>query len=857
MTRFLLAHLQMEFLGKKDNIRDIRKGLNALPQSLSSFYEKAMERIRGQDGGAAERAADVLSWLTFALGPLSLDALQHALAVGSDDEELDKEALPDKETIASVCAGLVRVKRESETIDLVHHTAREYLQKLSMPPFLNAHAAISKACLRYLSFGAFKGGPSPSDGAMKRRLQEYPFLGYAARHWGNHAKLCSDLGDVTLHHLTLSFLQQKTRILCSVQAMHLPAYEYPGYSQDFPQGFTSLHLAAFFGLAQAVRAATAAHETGGDLDVQDSNGRSPLSLAAERGHMETAVLLLEKGASVATKDARGWTALHWACNKGYESMARHLLSQHEADPSVRDRQGATALYWAAEKGHESIVRLLLDNGAQVNMQEARGTTPLQGASANGHEAVVRLLLDKGAAIDAKDAHFGRTALHRASVGGHLRVVELLLTRGANINAANNWNRPPIRCSAGTGREAVVKLLLEHRADTTLEDTVQGATVLHAAAGGGYSDAVRFLIDAGADKNVRSGYLRETPLHWAARNGHATTVQTLKAYGAEAAARDRFGMTALHKAAANGQDAATSVLLNWTDVDSKDDEGAMPLHWAAAGGHKATVQVLLKNGAGVQARDKHGRTPLHYAAEAKNTSGINALHNAAKECELAEIQTLLADGVDINSKDSAGATALHWAATWGCAPAVRLLLENGADPTVVDESGFTAFHRAANDRHGRDGWHEAAVWLLLEASGTAADQVVAEGSSDGATARRGHGQLTTENGVKALSPLPNAATAGHIEVAQLLLLSHGADSQATSYSGKTAWDEAAQSGHVAMTSLLSQQPAHQALGQRAPPSMVPSQELGLLCGGKVAPEPQAPRRSRFRFCRSFLCFPFSE
>lgn len=48
-SRFLLAHLQMDSLVKKDNIKAVRKALSSLPKSLDSIYDEAMQRIRSQD----------------------------------------------------------------------------------------------------------------------------------------------------------------------------------------------------------------------------------------------------------------------------------------------------------------------------------------------------------------------------------------------------------------------------------------------------------------------------------------------------------------------------------------------------------------------------------------------------------------------------------------------------------------------------------------------------------------------------------------------------------------------------------------------------------------------------------------
>ena len=56
----------------------------------------------------------------------------------------------------------------------------------------------------------------------------------------------------------------------------------------------------------------------------------------------------------------------------------------------------TALWLASGKGYENLVRILLDRGADVNMQNQDGVTALQRATRFRHESICRLLVDKGA-----------------------------------------------------------------------------------------------------------------------------------------------------------------------------------------------------------------------------------------------------------------------------------------------------------------------------------------------------------------------------------------------------------------------------------------------------------------------------
>ena len=308
----------MDSLAKKHNRRDVRMTLNNLPKELDDTYDEAMKRIRSQDGGDVELAEKVLYWISYAVRPLTVSEIQHALATEPGDVGLDEEALPDEDLLVSVCAGLVTIDQKSNIIRLVHYTTQQYFERTRMVRFPDAQTIIATTCLTYLSFDVFAEGPCHSDKEMESRLHEYPFLEYTAQHWGNHARGDS---EEAVKKLALKFLEHNSKLICSKQVMHLPEYRYYGYSQRFTKDVTGLQIAASFGLAKIVR------------------------------------LLLSSGADVNVKDRDGWTALHWAAQNGHSAVVQ-LLLEKGADINAKDQDGRTALYWAAQNGHEAVVRLL-------------------------------------------------------------------------------------------------------------------------------------------------------------------------------------------------------------------------------------------------------------------------------------------------------------------------------------------------------------------------------------------------------------------------------------------------------------------------------------------------------------------
>jgi ankyrin repeat protein len=131
-----------------------------------------------------------------------------------------------------------------------------------------------------------------------------------------------------------------------------------GAVSDFSvDGWTPLHLAAFFGRADAVDVLLAA---GADLRAVSRNreGNMPLHAAlAGKGVGRISTTLLAHGADVSAPDAGGHTALHHAAFRDDVGLVNTVLS-HGADPTARNRDGKTALAIAEEHGHATVARRL-------------------------------------------------------------------------------------------------------------------------------------------------------------------------------------------------------------------------------------------------------------------------------------------------------------------------------------------------------------------------------------------------------------------------------------------------------------------------------------------------------------------
>lgn len=119
--------------------------------------------------------------------------------------------------------------------------------------------------------------------------------------------------------------------------------------------------------------------------------------------------------------------------------------------------GETALHMAARNNNLDIAKLLIENGADVNIQAVDGFTPLHNACKKQAVDVIELLLKNNADINAKDFD-GFTPLNIACRKNKHVAAYLLIKNGANVNLPDNYGDTPILIAASNSYE-MFKILL--------------------------------------------------------------------------------------------------------------------------------------------------------------------------------------------------------------------------------------------------------------------------------------------------------------------------------------------------------------------------------------------------------------
>jgi acyl-CoA-binding protein len=94
---------------------------------------------------------------------------------------------------------------------------------------------------------------------------------------------------------------------------------------------------------------------------------------AREGEAENLLKCIEKGVPVDLKDSEGRTPLHWAVDRGHLNIAELLVTQN-ADVNAKDNEGQTPLHYAAVCERESIAEFLVNQKADKDMKDNDGNS---------------------------------------------------------------------------------------------------------------------------------------------------------------------------------------------------------------------------------------------------------------------------------------------------------------------------------------------------------------------------------------------------------------------------------------------------------------------------------------------------
>lgn len=455
-----------------------------------------MYRINQQRDNNRRWAQRVLAWVVHALRPLKPDELRHALAVRDGDSDIEEDNIPILSEVISLCAGLVVVNQDSNTVQLVHQTTYEYFSHYQTDWARTTRDIVASTCTTYLLFDTFKAGYCRSPSQFDLRVEKNPLYSYAASNWGRHVRL-STLEE---SQLVLTFLENEGNVSACAQALIIHGGQSHGF-YGWPQRVCGIHLAAFFGLQKTVQVLL---DTKQETDCLDSYGQTPLCWAARGKQLEIARFLLDRGASI-----------------DLASQTTDLLRSIYIGP-------ATPIGWAVRTMDLEMVKLLLDCGANPEpCQEGDYPSLFMAIQANNTE-IAKLLLDHSA--NPNLGRYDHYPLWWAAQWADITMATLLLEHGASPDLCPKDRSSSLWWAARRSNMEMVRLLLEYQADPNL-CSLDRSSPLWWAAGASNIEIVKLLLQNGADPNLchKDG---SSPLWWAARENNIEILKILLEHHAE-------------------------------------------------------------------------------------------------------------------------------------------------------------------------------------------------------------------------------------------------------------------------------------------------------------------------------------
>ncbi|KAF4954943.1 hypothetical protein FSARC_11972 [Fusarium sarcochroum] len=687
-TQEIFAHL--DFTKSIDDDEEIL--VEILDWVLKRFPDQAMLR-------------PLLSWLLYAVRPLTIWELATVLSFGTDQDRGNVSPTPSsvQRLISKIQKGLAGI------IEVEHNEVRFQHPRLHNTMVASgdskstsaekkywwdeirdtAHADITNLCLEYLS------RPSVQE-YIEKSFQVKEAEPFETPTFPDRANLASYAIQAWTHHYSLSSLHPDLSVLIShpelVETLARSNWALANpitKSAECPR--TLFSIFAGLGMPNAVK------------PQDDSDDLQGLLEAARKEKKQVIKELLDKRDFT---QANLWKALEATSSSGNEDMMLSLLeritSKHKIPtdfdwpPILIYRAG----YLGLDRFAERILTLGCTPDPDVEWKVTMLASPLFQAARHGHASTVRVLLKHGASMEFTGL-WERNSLHVAAVQGYTEVIRTILEeRKVEIDRPSDRNFTAMYLAVVFGHPNAATLLLDKGADPNMgiSSTDTGDTQwtpLVVVADDGFEECAKLLLDRGANPNICGPV--GPPLRWAVSNGRLKICNMLLDAGADP--RSELLKTPLLVEAAgwgfarSGLSMLERLLELDLDVNAKDDEGNTALLAAAQSYPREFIKGVLTYKSSPQ-KDLAVRKLLDRGADPNlaNDIGMTPLLYATSHQQLSLALMLLEAGADVNQGSKEGISPLFDGI--GVPGMARLLLEKGANPDVGTSAGWTPLTGAA-------------------------------------------------------------------------------------------------------------------------------------------------------------------
>ncbi|KAH7118110.1 hypothetical protein B0J13DRAFT_570440 [Dactylonectria estremocensis] len=269
---YLWVYLVLQLIEKDLSIdkTTICEVTSSLPRTVDDAYERILPKNNSQDAEEAKKAKKakkILHIIVAAARPLTLAEMDLALALQQEHTSYEGWHRKPEERFGSYIRDLcgLFITITDSKIYLLHQTAKEFLiakddpdprgghdnplkWKSSLQPPVS-HRILCQICIWHLLFTEFETNPldENSDDKVSHYLRDHVFLDYSATNWAAHFRASGIEDDAVI---------ESVRRICDASSRSCRTWfrvYWANTDTGFPQGFTTLMIASYFGLEQIVR----------------------------------------------------------------------------------------------------------------------------------------------------------------------------------------------------------------------------------------------------------------------------------------------------------------------------------------------------------------------------------------------------------------------------------------------------------------------------------------------------------------------------------------------------------------------------------------------------------------------------
>ena len=473
------------------------------------------------------------------------------------------------------------------------------------------------------------------------------------------------------------------------------------------EGVTPLSMAALYGNAAMIDRLIKA---GADAKQRGPNGETMVMLAARNGNPQAVTVLLEAGADVNARESiRGTTALMWAVEQKHPEAVKVLLAAG-ADPTAKSGGAGLPRNYMAPRLNQRAVLLAQDRrrraaAAGITYEEQLTLDQKSGVEIGGQRGLGQALDADGNPLPAAPGRQGGAAPQPRSHSNRLRRAEAAPAASSSCRGtsgsdgaaqAGKWGQRS-RSRGRAGRQPARNSL---QADSDDDNEVVVAGLVGSGGGGltplvfaareGDIESAQLLLDAGAPINEATEY-GWTPLLTAVNNRNYQLAAFLLDKGADPNLANKGGWTPLYLATDNR---------NIEGGDYPVPKGDMD--------HLEIIQKLLEKGANPNGKIKENTlTRTIFTMQWFFEDGATPFIRAAQSSDTVLMQLLLKYKADPQATTATGDNALTACGGIGWVEgvtyersakenfeAMKMLLDLGLDPNHANNEGRTALMGAA-------------------------------------------------------------------------------------------------------------------------------------------------------------------